>query len=449
MDMELSIQQKHMLSQRMQLSVSILKMGSMELRQYLYESSLENPLIELIEPEHKNESISNETRMKKIEWLDSSDNSKFHQKAPVTEERYIPLNNKYHSESLKDILLSQIPGLRLDSQMDYLVKYIIENLNENGYLCATPEDISSETGYSIQDVKYAISIVHQMDPPGVGAADLCECLRLQALRLEPPPTLLFDIIDNYMECLSKNQLLKISKELNVAIDEVKSARDLLLRFNPRPGNGYSSNKHISYVRPELTITQSTNGFHVVFDDKSLPKLEINSYYVNLIKENNSETTDYLNAQLDKAEWLVSCINQRQNTICRCAEAILRRQLQFFNYGPGNLVPMTLNDVAEDLSVHPSTISRAVRDKYLECRWGIFALSDFFSRTVGKDNGDHSGDSIQNEINNIINAEDSSKPYSDQDIAVLLGQRGIKIARRTVAKYRDQMGIAPAIQRRKY
>lgn len=288
-----------------------------------------------------------------------------------------------------------------------------------------------------------------MDPPGVGAADLQDCLKIQARRLEPPSPILIELIDKYLGTLAKNQFAQIAKELACSIDEVKIARAQLLTLNPKPGNGYASDNPISYIRPDLFVIKVENGFEIILNDYyNQPRVSINQYYCKLAKGATPEAAAYIADQVSKAEWLIQCINKRRDMLLLCANIILERQKQFFEHGPGNIAPMTLADVSASIGVHPSTVSRATQGKYLQCRWGVFPLARFFSRDISGGEKKKSADMLVNQIKIIISAEDSANPYSDQRICTMLENNGFFISRRTVAKYREQMGIPPASGRKR-
>lgn len=449
MELELSISQKQILSQRLQISVQILQMNAIDLDQFIRDAAMENPLIELDSVQEPEDQF--QSQMKKIEWLDRMDGSNVYRdasKPEEEEENNHPLYEKHANDSLYDVLLAQLPGFRLPPEKERVVRYVIGSLDENGYISMTREQMCRALNLEEQVLEEALDILHRMDPAGVGAEDLRECLLIQARRMENPSPVLLKMIDDHLNTLAKNQLDKLSKALHVSMDEVKSARDQLLAFNPKPGNGYSSHKSIPYIRPDFFIVRTEHDYEVILNDYNQPRIAINQYYRNLARETESDAARYIKDKLGKAEWLASCIQQRKSTMLKCVHSILDRQRGFFDHGPGNLTPMTLADVAEDVEMHPSTVSRATRGKYLQCQWGVFALSDFFSRSVNE-GAEESQDMAQNQIRQIIAGENPKKPFSDQAIADQLNRQGINIARRTVAKYREQMNIPPASGRKKF
>ena len=451
MKLDIVHSQKQVMSYRMQLSASILQMNTFDLEQFIRDSAVENPLIELEMPQ-ETESY-NADNLKKLEWLDSIDRSNSYQYTykPEDEDRDTPLYEKNEPVSLADILLAQLIDLKLEPGTENRVRYLIENLDDNGYTTIPREQLCQDLSIDDTKLERALEVLHQMDPPGVGAYSLRECLLIQAKMKPCASPALVPLIESCLDMLTKNNLAKIAKVLKVSIDEAKLARCQLLELNPKPGNGYSSYKSIPYIRPDIFIVRFKNNFQIILNDSSQPKFTINSYYRELAKNENTETASYIREKLGKAEWLQLCILRRKKTVLKCAASLLRRQAFFFDKGPGNLVPMTLADVSADLDVHPSTVSRAIRGKYIQCQWGVFGMASFFSRGVGQATSceDKSQDMILALIKRVVSEENPLKPRSDQEITNLLQQHGIDIARRTVSKYREQIGLPPACGRKKY
>ena len=448
MEMELSQGQKLVMTQRMQLAVKILQMNSLDLEHYLREEALANPLIELDTPvEAEDPGLA---RLKKLEWLDRMDESNsFKYLLRPKEERETPLYEKQTGETLEQSLLLQLAGFSLSLPAERVARYLIGNLDENGYLLTPKEQVLAETGCGEKVLEEAIEALHRMDPPGVGGWDLRECLLIQARRLPQPNPVLIRLIENHLDHLAKNRLDKLASEMGVGIAEVKAAREALLALNPKPGNGLGEHGTVPYILPDLFVVHFEGSFQVIYNDFNQPKLEISSYYQSMLKQADQETTLYIRNKMTAAENLISSINQRKVTVLGCAKAILDRQMAFFRSGPGHLIPMTLADLAEDLGVHISTVSRAVSGKYLQSQWGVQRLGDFFSRKVSKSSEQTSYDMTLVQIRRIIEEEDSDSPFSDQKIAEQLSAGGIEISRRTVAKYRELANIPPSSGRKQF
>jgi len=458
MEMNLSLKQKLVMTQKMLLTIKVLQMSSVELENYLIGESLENPLIELDVPEVQQEN----TDFKEIERLHGSDSMDIQKHFPNRGDmQLMPLYSKRVGESLQEFLYHQMLDLDISVQIEHLMHYLIENLDENGYLNITKGQMLKELNCPEELLTSALSTLKKMDPPGVGAADLKECLLIQAGRLKSQSPILMELIETHLEHLSKNGLDKLARKMGISIDELKKAREELLALNPKPGNGFIKNDTIPFTSPDLFVVFTgesiggsmgkpmDGGFKVIYNDANQPKLEINILYQNLIKHADSETTAYVKEKMARAKELITSINQRRTTVLNCSQAILNRQADYFKNGAGHLAPMTLADIAEDLGIHKSTVSRAISGKYLQSRWGVQCLSDFFSRNVSKTSEQKSYDMVLVQIKRIIEREDPHKPLSDQKIANQLELIGISISRRTVAKYRDHAKILPAGGRRRF
>jgi len=317
-------------------------------------------------------------------------------------------------------------------------------LDNNGYL---PPFEPATLVFSKELFDKAHQALTQMDPPGVGAFNLRECLLIQAKRQSNPSLLLIKIIDKHLEHLAKNQLDKIAKALVVTVDEVKAAKMLLLQLNPKPGNGFSVGNHIPYIRPDLYVTHDDEGFHITSNNLNHSRITIGEHYHALTQSNDEQVKRFVTDKIGRAQWLINCVENRKRTIYACAEKILIWQEEFFKKGPGYLVPMTQADIADQLGIHPSTVSRAATGKYLQCQWGVFELSYFFTRHLGQNNQGQSQDALYAELKRIFDNEDKSNPLSDQLVLLELKKSGIIIARRTVAKYRVKMQIPSASKRR--
>lgn len=446
MGLELTQKQNQILTQKMQYSLKLLQMCTPDLLLHMQGAAQENPLLELtvLAP-----SEDVQRRLRKLEWLERTDEASFSWPDRISNQapRELHAFSPNHGATLEEALLFQLPGFRLPPAQERAVCKLIGALDENGYLRAPPGGLAAELQLSSREIDAALGILQRMEPAGVGARSLQECLLIQARRQAAPPALIA-LISHHLNLLAENKLDKLAMVLGVDLEEVKSLRQRLLAFNPKPGNGFATRQTVQYIRPDLFIVRYESGFAAIYNEYDLPAATINGFYQSMQHE-SPETDAYIREHLKKAELLISALQHRRETIHACAKAILARQAAFFQLGPGNLQPMTLRDVAEDMAVHPSTISRAVNEKYLQCQWGIFALEDFFARSLGRQADAASSDMAITQLRQIIQAENPRKPFSDQAIADLLNRQGISISRRTVAKYRDAEGIPPASRRKQY
>lgn len=453
MELSLHLQQKQrqILSQHMQLSVKILQMTSQELEQYLQQASLENPLLELEYDPVEEDTITQ--RQSKQDWLNALDAGAVYPKRRNDEpESEYPLHKKQTNITLREWLWQQLPGLRLSGAREYLLRLLIDELDENGFLCADLAELAGIHHINPQKLNGALGVLQQLDPAGVGAQDAQQCLLLQAERLTPACPLLCELLRKHFSLLAKNQPKQLAQKTGRSLQEVLQALELLRTLNPKPGNGFMSQTDTIYIRPDVYILDTAAGPNAIFNQKLTAQPSINSYYKGLLQsdpELPTTTVSYICEKLANAEWVCHCLEQRKKTIVRCVETILSWQRPFFERGPGHLKKMSLQDIATPLGLHISTISRAVNGKYLQCKWGAFALNDFFSRSVGSAAQSLSQDNLSQQIQSIIENENKSKPLSDQKISDQLAAAGLSVARRTITKYREQLGIPAASSRKEY
>ncbi|MDR2909220.1 MAG: RNA polymerase factor sigma-54 [Oscillospiraceae bacterium] len=447
LNLELGARQNLVMTQKMQLAVKILQMNSLDLEQHIKQAAVENPVLEIELPDLEDEARA---RQEKLEWLDRMDDSNsFRFMLRPDEEREFPLYEKTGGDTLNDTLLLQLAGACLSAEEERAARYLIGNLDENGYLLTGMEQLLLESGLHEELMASALRALQRMDPAGVGARDLRECLLLQTERLEEPHPVLTALIERHLDALAKNRLDRVAAELGVTLKEVKEAKALLLTLNPKPGNGFFERGTVPYIRPDLFVVHFEDGFQVIYNDYGQPGVFVNEYYKNLAKDSDPEAAAWLRERLNGAHALIAGVAQRRRTVLDCARVILARQAPFFERGPGYLTPMTLNDVAQELGLHLSTVSRAVNGKYLQSQWGVQRLGDFFSNRASKTSESASRDMAMREMRRILDGEDRDEPFSDQRIAELLALRGIKISRRTVAKYREGARIPPAAGRKTF
>ncbi len=356
------------------------------------------------------------------------------------------------SEStLSDNLLAQLYMVRL-TEIQYLIgENIIWNINNIGYLSVPVEQIAENLGVTPDEVEEVLKIINFFEPVGIGARSLQECLIVQ-LQDEPEPNqVALEILINCFEDFKNKRFEKIIKKLSIEKDQLKEAIDEIKKLNPKPGEGYL-NYNTNYVVPDLRVRKVDGKFQVELLDDNIPNLRINNSYRKLLldkKNTTRETKDYIKQRLESARWLINSIHQRRITIKKVMEAIVERQDEFFEYGPEHIRPMILKDIADEISMDISTVSRVTNGKYVQTDWGVFELKHFFSEKIKQDDGEEvSNKMVKNRIRKIIDDENPKKPLNDQKIAEILKKEGYNVARRTVAKYREQMMIPVSRLRRK-
>jgi RNA polymerase sigma-54 factor len=312
-------------------------------------------------------------------------------------------------------------------------------------------------GCSEETVVQALSLVQSLEPAGIAARNLSECLCLQLHRMDNVDPLAIRIARDYLDALARSRYAFLAKELKVSQNQVRAACEHIRTLKPKPGTGFATRDDIVYITPDVNVVKVQDHFEIYTDDYCFPSITLNSYYRDIVNvTDNCDVRDYLVNKMHQAQWVIKSIEQRRSTLVACAECIVQLQEEFFRQRGGHLVPMTLADVARRLDVHESTVSRAIRDKYLRCSKGVFPLSHFFSRGLGKrtsqpgaDELCTSADAVKALISELVAGEDKKQPLSDQKLCERLGERSADISRRTVAKYREELCIPCASARKQY
>lgn len=456
MGLELRVGQIQKISQNMIQQVSVLQMSSQELTEYVKDLSLENPLMDLDEPEPENRE---QERLRKLEWLSDMDEQNriyYREEREESEDTGIADRGKQEEEeTLAESLLQQLlGGPYTDRQME-IFHYLVESLDNRGYFVDPIGDVAGHLGVSEQEVEECLGIMKTLEPAGVCAADLSECLYLQLEQQEMDGELAVEkaIVKDHLELLGKNQLPAIAKKLEVSIERIRQARQRIQGLNPKPASGYADRGGLRYITPDVTVVKLTDYFEIMVNEYVLPQIRLNQDYMKLLRSEDcdKEVQQYLSEKVKQIEQVQDYISRRNRTLTRLARYLVEEQKDFFQYGKGHLHPLRMRDAAEQLEVHESTVSRAVKEKYLQCCWGVFPLEYFFTRGFVEDENQETiaTDRILEVLKEIIAGEDKKKPYSDQKLALQLEGRGIHISRRTVAKYREGMQIPDCRGRKEY
>ena len=460
MELSMSMKQTQTLSPQMMQSMEILQMGSQELLEYIQDQVQENPVLEMEEKYGKGDDTA--VLQRKLEWLESTDaqNRYYHQQDTEDDEKD-PISNygtvDEREENLYLYVLSQLEVMDLEPELLPVGRFLVESLNQNGWLDESVEDLAEELGKPVEEVEKALAAVQSLEPAGVGARNLSECLVLQLQRRHEDSELAIRIARDYLDPLSKSRYGLIAKSLGVCQEEVRTACDLIRTLNPRPGGGFAARENLVYINPDLFVVNFPDHFELLTNDYFFPDLNISGYYCRMLKSTeDNEVKDYLMGKVRQAKWVVHSIEQRRSTLLRCAECILELQEEFFRRGPGHLKPMCLADIAQKVGIHESTVSRTVRDKYLQCASGVYPLSYFFSRSLGApaarpgtEENASSPDFAKALLKKLIGGEDKHKPLSDQKLCERMAREGCELSRRTVAKYRDELGIPSTTGRKQY
>jgi RNA polymerase sigma-54 factor len=358
-----------------------------------------------------------------------------------------------YQATLEEHLSNQLVEKKLPEPLHLLVQFVIGCLNTDGYLRIPVDEILVAAHANEYEVEEALNIIWNMDPPGLGARNLQECLALQLRRMKLHDSLAMRIITREWELFEKLKIPEIARTFHVEIKEVQQAIDIIRKLHPKPGYLVSPERS-SIIIPDLIVEKIDGEFVVSLNDRSIPSLRISRAYANLLRRGSTAKKDvkqYVREKFNSATWLIRSIEQRKSTMLRVMYAIIDKQHDFFEKGPPNLAPLRLQDIADIISMHISTVSRVTSNKYVQTQHGIYELKYFFTEAVGQDvdGVDISSEKIRNRIRELVDGENAFKPLSDQKIADILTREDLKVARRTVAKYREQMKILPARLRQKY
>ncbi|MDR0570306.1 MAG: RNA polymerase factor sigma-54 [Clostridiales Family XIII bacterium] len=354
--------------------------------------------------------------------------------------------------SLAEHLLFQLQFTDLKKSHKQIGKYIIETLDHNGYMTQTAEEMAACLGVPVSRVESVISAIQGFDPVGVCAADLGECLRIQLETMGVGDPAIFRVVDNYLHDLAANRLSAIAKALGVPVKEVQRIADVIKSLEPKPGRQFASPEETKFIVPDVIVETHDGERVVTVNDGGAPRLTVSRYYRQILHESDKDSniSKFLTGRLNSALWLIKSLEQRRQTIYNVACAIVKRQKEFFDQGPKHMKPLTLKQIADDVGIHESTVSRSINGKYLQCSRGMYEMKRFFTSGVSLDEGGGlSSASIKAMLKEIVDTEDPSMPFSDRYLAEVLNRRGINISRRTVAKYREAMKMPPSSMRKRY
>ena len=354
-------------------------------------------------------------------------------------------------ETLQQNLIGQLNQSVLNASDRKAAELIIGNIDDNGFLQSTPEEMALSSGVPNEDFEKMLALIQSFYPPGVGARDLRECLLIQLQREGRENGIEYKIVSEHMEDLGKRRFPEIARRMGISVEEVQEAANNIARLNPRPGQVFAAAPQ-NYVLPDVTVEKVDGDYQIILNNEQIPHLRISNTYKDIIAQDNngSEVKDYIRDKIRSGKFLIRSIHQRQQTISNIAHQIVSRQRDFFEHGPSHLKPMTMGEIADSVGVHETTVSRAVSGKYMATPQGIFEMKYFFTPGYQTATGESmSNTSVKEAILDLVKHEDGNAPLSDQEIVEILSERGIPIARRTVAKYRTELNILPSHMRRKY
>src|SRR5947209_4868664 len=455
------------LAPQLQQSLFILQAPLLEVRNLVQQEIETNPVLEELpgelSPEERNgaESSADDNFKEEFEklatldeeWRDymAQSGSYSGRSQEAKDKRQFFFDSIATQETLQQNLIGQLNQTALNAADRKAAELIIGNIDDNGFLQDTPEEMTLNTGIPKEDFERMLALVQSFYPPGVGARDLRECLRIQLERVGKQNSLEYKIISEHMEDLGKRRFPEIARRMGMSVEKVQECANNIARLNPRPGQIFATAPP-NYVLPDVTVEKTDGDYQVILNGEQIPHLRISNTYKDIMAQdgNGSEVKDYIRDKIRSGKFLIKSIHQRQQTISNIAHQIVKRQRDFFEHGSAHLKPMTMVQIADAVGVHETTVSRAISGKYMATPQGVFEMKYFFTPGYETASGESmSNTSVKEAILDLVKSEDGNSPLSDKEIVEILGQRGIPIARRTVAKYRTELNILPSNMRRKY
>ena len=463
-DLTIEQTQKLVMTPELIQAIQILQFNTQELDSYVQEQILANPVLEQSSGEYESEEFSNEDSNKTFDKADF-DWKEFIRNSSYGDEGYGSWTSKDDEDkgnlyeryvtnevTLPEHLMFQFQFVAENKGCRKIGKYIIESLDENGYMTSTVEEISDATGAPEEKVLQVLDMIHGFDPAGVGARDIRECLQIQLAGRNQLTDQMKTVIDNHLEDIADNRLSAVAKEMGLSVQEIQDMADIIRTLEPKPGRQFAGQQETKYIVPDVIVECIDGEYVVSMNESSMPHLNVSSYYRKLLHQTDTDKqlAEYLSERVNSAVWLIRSIEQRKQTIFNVVSAVVKYQKDFLDYGGKYMKTLTLKEIAEELGIHESTVSRSINGKYLQCSRGVYEIKHFFSAGVSDITGEGiSSNSIKEFIKEIVEGENPKKPYSDQKMVGLLMGKGINISRRTVAKYRDEMGILSSSKRRRY
>ena len=458
---------QQVLAPQLQQSLLILQTPLLELRNLVQQEMETNPVLEELStelsPEERNgaESSADDNFKEEFEklatldeeWRDymAQSSSYSGRSQEAKDKRQFFFDSIATQETLQQNLIGQLNQTALNAADRKAAELIIGNIDDNGFLQDTPEEMTLNTGIPKEDFERMLALIQSFYPPGVGARDLRECLRIQLERVGKQNSLEYKIISEHMEDLGKRRFPEIARRMGMSVEKVQECANNIARLNPRPGQIFATAPP-NYVLPDVTVEKIDGDYQVILNGEQIPHLRISNTYKDIMAQdgNGSEVKDYIRDKIRSGKFLIRSIHQRQQTISNIAQQIVSRQRDFFEHGTSHLKPMTMKEIADAVGVHETTVSRAVSGKYMATPQGVFETKYFFTSGYQTAGGESmSNTSVKEVILDLVKNEDGNAPLSDQEIVLILSERGIPIARRTVAKYRTELNILPSNMRRKY
>lgn len=456
MDYGLKLEMAHKLVMTPQLrqAIAILQLSSLELSEVVEKELLENPVLEIEdkeggEPGEAVERPEMETKPDYLEWAEYfGDGRDMGYTAPDRSERQSFESYTATQVSLEEHLEFQLYLAVLDTKARAVGRYLIGCIDENGYLCCSAAEAAEQLKVTPSMAEDVLAVIQTFDPAGVGARDLRECLLIQSRQRCITDPVVVGIIDCHLDDLAAGRYKIMAEKLNVTTHQVQQAVDIIRTLDPKPGRAFGKSD-LSYILPDVTVERVNGEYLISVNDTDVPRLTINPHY-RRIGDVDGEARKYIESRINSAVWLIRSIEQRRRTLYNVVEALIELQKDFFDQGPKQIKPLTMKKLADKVGIHESTVSRAIANKYVDTPHGLFGLRTFFSASItAADGEDIAASKVKGEIRELVSREDASQPLSDQAITDILNKQGISVSRRTVAKYREEMGILASSKRKRY
>lgn len=426
------------MTQELTQAIQLLQYSTQELTSFLEDKAIENPLLQ-IEAGNVQAIDPRKDRSKKTNKKVDKDKQSWIEQIGT------------ESKSLEEYILSQINTKQLNPSKRKIIHELLYHIDENGYFCGSIEEVTSKLKISKEDVEVCLKIIQEVEPIGIGARSLKECLYLQLRKMEKRNELAELIVGEHFELFAERKWKELSKLLNVKLTEIQEVFDLVQTLNPRPASNFQDEKAV-YIVPDVVVKWEGESFSISVFDEALPKIGFNqSYFDRFSSYGDKQVSRFLQEKQQDYQWIMKSLEQRKETLMKVTLKIVEKQPDFFIKGPSHLRPMTMKDLSEEIGIHESTVSRAVREKYVQTSFGTFELKSFFTSTIQTTSDENaSSQQVKNSISQLVANENKQKPLSDQEIVHLLKENeGIVVSRRTIAKYRDQLGIPSSSKRKRY
>ena len=463
-DQSQSLLQQQSIAPQMQQSLQLLQTPTLELRQLVQQELVVNPTLEEESTDISLEDAGSNSEDEEFdrefaelsqldeEWREYMTQSRVSSpKRDDADERHqFVMDSIVEPITLADHLMNQLSFAEIPPKIREIAAMLIGNIGENGFLQVNLEDLCFDMGIPIDDLEEAKALVQSFDPVGIGALDLRDCLLIQLERLGKHHSLEYRIIDHHLDDLARKRYPQIAKKLSVSPEQITRAAEFIATLDPRPGSRFGEDTN-TYVTPDVTVERIGDEWLVSMNSEQIPRLRISNAYKDLMASGSGrEAKAYIRDKIRAGKFLIKSIHQRQQTIQAIATEIVARQEGFLEQGPSRLKPMNMAQIADKVGVHETTVSRAVSGKYMATPHGVYEMKYFFTTGYETEDGESlSNTSVKQTLGEMISAENPKKPYSDKSLVEELEKRGIKIARRTVAKYREEMNILPSHMRRSY